>query len=339
MRLRRGPGGHRRRGAQGPLLRHRLAPQRRLLRQEPTARVAETTEAVPGRARGRTSCLSGRSAPEHPLRQYQAGRCPKILGDGRRQRTRAFTELQSHYLFEDRFGRPGKGNDKGKVEGLVGYVRPNFLVPIPSFESFDSAQCLPGAATAWNEWTPSSGVHMETIGQRWMERDLDALLPLPPVAYDACEKQAGRVSSLSLVRYSDQRLLGAGGLRIPGRPGFGAMWADEVVDRLRVRGIARHTQILRAATTSSTTPSTTCRSWSEAWEPWTRPLRYLQGWALPEEFGTLRRLLELPNGTAGQAGVRAGATGCRRRPSIPAGSARSGKRCRSFLGVRSASTP
>ena len=53
----------------------------------------------------------------------------KILGDGRRQRTRAFTGLQSHYLFEDRFGRPGKGNDKGndkgKVEGMVGYVRRN----------------------------------------------------------------------------------------------------------------------------------------------------------------------------------------------------------------------
>ena len=29
----------------------------------------------------------------------------------------------SRYLFEDRFGRPGKGNDKGKVEGLVGYAR------------------------------------------------------------------------------------------------------------------------------------------------------------------------------------------------------------------------
>ena len=43
----------------------------------------------------------------------------------------------SHYLFEDRFGRPGKGNDKGKVEGLVGYARRNFLVPIPSYGSFD----------------------------------------------------------------------------------------------------------------------------------------------------------------------------------------------------------
>ena len=53
-------------------------------------------------------------------------------------RTRAFTELQSHYLFEDRFGRPGKGNDKGKVEGMVGYVRRNFLVPVPSFQSFDA---------------------------------------------------------------------------------------------------------------------------------------------------------------------------------------------------------
>ena len=26
-------------------------------------------------------------------------------------------ELQSHYLFEDRFGRPGKGNDKGQSRG------------------------------------------------------------------------------------------------------------------------------------------------------------------------------------------------------------------------------
>ena len=49
----------------------------------------------------------------------------RILGDGKRQRTRVFTELQSHYLFEDRFGRPGKGNDKGKVEGLVGFTLPD----------------------------------------------------------------------------------------------------------------------------------------------------------------------------------------------------------------------
>src|ERR1700726_2675682 len=41
----------------------------------------------------------------------------RILADGMRQRTRVFSELQSHYVFDDRFGRPGKGNDKGKFEG------------------------------------------------------------------------------------------------------------------------------------------------------------------------------------------------------------------------------
>ena len=79
--------------------------------------------------------------------------------------------------------------------------------------------------------------HTETIGQR-MERDLDALLHLPPVAYDACDKQAGRVSSLSLVRYRTNPLLGAAGLRIPGRAGTGLRRRSG--DQLRNRGHRQH---------------------------------------------------------------------------------------------------
>ena len=47
----------------------------------------------------------------------------RILGDGERRRTQAFTHLQSHYLFQDRFGWPGKG----KVEALVNTARRTFL--------------------------------------------------------------------------------------------------------------------------------------------------------------------------------------------------------------------
>src|SRR5271155_408132 len=61
----------------------------------------------------------------------------RILGDGERQKTRAFSELQSHYLFAEKFARPAKGNDKGKVEGLVGYARRNFMVPIPRAASWE----------------------------------------------------------------------------------------------------------------------------------------------------------------------------------------------------------
>ena len=90
----------------------------------------------------------------------------RILGDGTRQRTQVFSELQSHYLFDDRFGRPGKGNDKGKVEGLVGYARRNFFVPIPRFDSWDAlnadlaCQCRARRGRRLRR-------HTETIGERF----------------------------------------------------------------------------------------------------------------------------------------------------------------------------
>ena len=58
----------------------------------------------------------------------------RMLGDGTRQRTllsswRApVARLCSTIASE----RPGKGNDKGKVEGLLGYARRNFFVPGPT---------------------------------------------------------------------------------------------------------------------------------------------------------------------------------------------------------------
>ena len=88
------------------------------------------------------------------------------------------------------------------MEGLVGYVWRNFLVQVQSFESFDALNVYLVRRCLERMDARLMG-HTETIGQR-MERGLDALLPLPPVAYDAREKQAGRVSSLSVVRVEDQ---------------------------------------------------------------------------------------------------------------------------------------
>ena len=218
----------------------------------------------------------------------------KILGYGRRKRTRVFTELQSHYLFEDRFGRPGKGNDKGKVEGMVGYIRRNFLVPVPSFDSFDALNVHLEQRCPERMDARLRG-HSESIGQR-MERDLDGLMPLPAVAYDACEKQAGRVSSLSLVRYrtNDYSVPVAYGHREVLVRGY----VDQVVISCGSEVIARH-------------PRSYQRDdfvydpihYLPLLEQKTAALDQaapLQGWDLPEEMNTLRRLLESRMGPRGK---------------------------------------
>ena len=214
----------------------------------------------------------------------------RILGDGRRKRTGAFTELQSHYLFD----RPGKGNDKGKVEGLVGYVRRNFLVPVPSFESFEALNaCL--ERRCLERMDAQLRGHTETIGQR-MERDLDALLPLPPAAYDACEKQAGRVSSLSLVRYktNDYSVPVAYGYRDVLVRGY----VDEVVIGCGAEVIARHIRSYeRDDFVYDPIHYLSLLEWKPGALDQAAPL---QGWELPDEFGTLRRLLESRMGRRGK---------------------------------------
>lgn len=123
----------------------------------------------------------------------------QILGDGKRERSRMFSTLQSHYLFEDKFGRPGKGNDKGKVEGLVGYVRRHFMVPMPVADSFEAMnarfleQCLKRRQAMLRG-------HEQSIATR-MQADLAAFMALPAVPFDPCHMVTGRVSSMSLVRY------------------------------------------------------------------------------------------------------------------------------------------
>ncbi len=123
----------------------------------------------------------------------------RILGDGERQKTRAFSELQSHYLFAEKFGRVGKGSDKGNVEGLVGYARRNFLVPIPRANSWEELNAYLREECRKHRRHRVRG-HKETIGERF-EHDHSAFLALPLVPYEACEKLTTKVNAYSLVRY------------------------------------------------------------------------------------------------------------------------------------------
>jgi len=288
-RLRRGGGGGRRSGTEDPLLRDGFTAQRRL----------HGAGLPDGEQRGflrghRVGFEFFGGVPRSILYDNTRLAVARILGDGRRLRTRVFSELQSHYLFADRFGRPGKGNDKGKVEGLVGYARRNFMVPVPHATSFAdlNARLLECCRRRLNDRLRS---HDETVGAR-LGRDRSAFLPPPAVPYEACEKCAARVSSLSLVRYrrNDYSVPTADGHREVLVRGY----VHEVVIACGAEAIARHP-----------------RSY-EREDFIFDPLHYLAllerkinaldqaaplvGWSLPEEFATLRRLLEARLGKPGK---------------------------------------
>ena len=137
----------------------------------------------------------------------------KIEADGRRRRTQMFTEMLSHYLFDDRYGRPGKGNDKGNVEGLVGWSRRNMMVPLPEFADIESFNAWLEEQCRKRQSAVLHG-HKETIGKR-LQRDLAAMSSLPSAPYEACAKATGRVSSPIPGALQDQRLLGSWHLWLP----------------------------------------------------------------------------------------------------------------------------
>ena len=218
----------------------------------------------------------------------------KICGDGKRERTRAFTELVSHCLFQDRFGRPGKGNDKGKVEGLVKYARANFMTPIPTAASFEELNTMLAERCRVRQGD-RAGRHASTIGER-LVADLAALRALPAVPLEPCEKRAARVSSTALVRYrcNDYSVPTAYGFQDVLVKGFVA----EVVILCRGREIARHPRCygegvfvadpLHYLALIETKPNALDQAAA------------LQGWDLPEVFQHLRHLLEARMGNRGK---------------------------------------
>ena len=165
---------------------------------------------------------------------YDNDRClvSRILADGTRRRARLFNGFLSHYLVRDRYGRPGKGNDKGAVEGLVGFSRRNFMVPLPRFAGWEAfnlrleEQCSAAARAISCAGTerPSESAWCG-IWRPWPRRRRRPSRPAPG-------SRTGQLAVSGPLR--DQRLLGAGGLW-PSRR-LGARLRRPGGDRLRRRG-------------------------------------------------------------------------------------------------------
>lgn len=59
----------------------------------------------------------------------------KVYRGKKRDLQQSYAKFVGYYNFTPRFCNPGAGHEKGGVEGLVGYARRNYMVPVPEAES------------------------------------------------------------------------------------------------------------------------------------------------------------------------------------------------------------
>ncbi|MBS3755595.1 MAG: IS21 family transposase [Desulfobacterales bacterium] len=105
----------------------------------------------------------------------------KVLHGQKRVEQDSFTRFRAYYSFEAVFCNPGQGHEKGGVEGLVGFARRNFLVPVPRVHTLEELnRHLLEECMAYGNHTISG--RQNTVNERF-EHEKEHLIDLPQVPY------------------------------------------------------------------------------------------------------------------------------------------------------------
>ncbi len=109
----------------------------------------------------------------------------KILRGYQRIETDRMIAFRSHWGFQSEYCNPASGNEKGGVEGELGWFRRNFLVPVPEaadlqvFNEQLMAMCVANRSRA-------IGGKSTTVGQG-SEQERATLLPLAEESFPLCD--------------------------------------------------------------------------------------------------------------------------------------------------------
>ncbi len=127
----------------------------------------------------------------------------RILKGRNRQEQEAFIAFRSYYLFESRYCTPGQGHEKGGVESDVGYVRRNFLTPVPKVGSFAELNEHLRQECQQDTQRRMRGEE-QTIAELW-EVEKAQLLPLAITDYPACASRPVKANPYSQVTFETNR--------------------------------------------------------------------------------------------------------------------------------------
>jgi hypothetical protein len=217
----------------------------------------------------------------------------KVKGTHSRQLSGEFLRLAAHFDFAHVFCGVRQAQEKGHVENGVGYVRRNFLVPVPAADSWEQLndQLTTSCQREIERGRATAGCAIAAL----LRADKAAMLPLPAEAFVARRIELVTINSLSLGRFDGNDY------SVPVAMAYRTLTATGTIDSVRFSHQGKIVAVHR-------------RCWGKGCVTF-EPLHYLAllerkpfafdaarplaGWKLPDCFTTLRKRLEEANSKEG----------------------------------------
>ena len=127
----------------------------------------------------------------------------RILRGHQREETNRLIAFRSHWGFQMESCNPARGNEKGGVEGEVGYFRRNHLVPVPKVKDLGEFNAYLRACCQQDEQRRIHG-KPHTVGEA-MRIERAHLLPLASEGFDRAETSFPVVDGQGCVKVRTNR--------------------------------------------------------------------------------------------------------------------------------------
>ena len=170
----------------------------------------------------------------------------KILRGYQREETERLIAFRSHWGFQAEFCNPARGNEKGGVEGEVGYFRRNHLVPLPKMKDLAELNDYLRACCQQDEQRRIHG-KPHTVGEA-MCIEREHLLPLVRERFELAETSFPVVDGQGCVKVRTNRYsvpLRAGSqTQVRLFPAYVEVWHEGSCVARHERSFGRHQAVL-----------------------------------------------------------------------------------------------
>jgi transposase len=127
----------------------------------------------------------------------------KIFKGKKRDLQESFHKFRAYYNFAPVFCNPGQGHEKGGVEGLVGYARRNYMVPVPQADTLEQLnERLLASSMAYGDHRIAG--REQTVTELY-EQEKNHLIALPDLPSGNLQTATGKIDKYSTILVDKNR--------------------------------------------------------------------------------------------------------------------------------------